>query len=75
MISSNERTMVKNLLTQPQWRLAEQIANEMCSKLKEDSIVRNTEWDTIQAALLNEGQIRGIRNFIQELYQQAQQDV
>lgn len=75
MISRNEKGMCKQLLSTPQWKIAEQIANEMCSKIKEDSVVRATEWDTLQATLLNEGQIRGIRNFIQQLYQEAQQDV
>ena len=74
MIDKNQRGQIRQLLQSPQWRTVEEIANNMISKIKEDTVVRNTEWDTLQAALLNEGQIRGIRNFIQELMLKSQDE-
>lgn len=74
MISPNEKKLARGLLQTPQWRIAELIADEMCDKLKTDSVVRESEWETLKTALLNEGQIRGIRNFLQEIYNYAQND-
>ena len=67
MISKAEKTQIRQLISSPQWRVLELLVKEYCDKIKGDSIVRDTEWGTIQAALMNEGQIRGITNLLQEI--------
>lgn len=71
MLDGNQKKQIRQTISSPQWAAFELLANEMCDKIKEDSVVRNTEWDTLQAVLLAEGQLRGIRNFIKECYEHA----
>jgi len=73
MITTTEKQQVRQLLQDPKWKAVENIAEALISKIKDDTVLRNTEWDTIKEAVLQSGRIEGIRNFIQELYIQAQQ--
>ncbi len=74
MITKHDRSLLKNLFQSPQWRIVELIANELVDKIKGDSVVRDTEWETLKTAVLNEGQIRGIKTLLQELLEQAQKN-
>ena len=74
MISQTEKTQIRQALQTPQWRTVEAIANEICDKIAMDSVIRPTQWETLKTALLNEGQIQGIKRLVQELYQLAQYD-
>jgi dihydroneopterin aldolase len=71
MIGNTERLQIKQLIQSPQWATLERLANEICETLKESS-VRETEWDTIKATLLQEGQVLGIKKLLQEAYKHAQ---
>ena len=66
--NEQERSAIKHLLSSAQWPVIERLAEELCQRLKSDNLVRDTEWETIQATLLAEGEVRGIRRFIKELY-------
>ena len=72
MISKSEKQQLKALLQDSKWQTLENLAKELCDEIKERTIVGDTEWETLQNALLNEGQIRGIKNLLQEAYRQAQ---
>lgn len=74
MIAKTDRTLLKLLFQSPQWRVVEQVATELVNKLKTDSVVRDSEWETLKIALLNEGQVRGIKSLLQELFDQAQKN-
>ena len=74
MITKGEQQQIKSLLQTPQWQVAEMIANKFRDKLAYDSPVRETEWDTIKTTLIKEGQIQGIKIFIEELYKIALND-
>lgn len=71
-MSERERQEIKALLQAPQWKAAEGIAQQLCDKIAYQSKMRNTEWDTISATLLDEGKVQGIKDFIKELYNAAQ---
>lgn len=68
MLTSIEKAQLKALVQSPQWGVMELLAKKMIEKIRDDSVVGITEWDTLRATLLNEGQTRGIRSFIQEVY-------
>lgn len=72
-MTKSEQSQIKTLLQSPQWRTVELLVNAFCDKISYDSVVRESEWDTIKTALINEGKVRGIKEFIQEMYNQAQQ--
>lgn len=72
MITESDRAKLLQIIQSPQWAIVEQIANSLCDKISYESVVRDTEWGTISESLLNEGQVRGIKRFIQELYTNVQ---
>ena len=74
MLTSVEKTQIRQALQTPQWQTVEKLSHDLCDKLKEDDCIRDTEWDTLKTLLQREGKIRGIRWFIQELYNAAQNE-
>ena len=74
MIDTAQRSQIRQLLSGPQWRTVEYVASEFVQRLKDQSRVKETEWQTLKAALLVEGQVQGISSFIQELYNLAKND-
>lgn len=68
-----EQHQIRQLLQTPQWQTAEKLAELIINKIRDESPVRETTDQTAVATLLQEGEIRGIRRLIQELYQQASQ--
>lgn len=72
MLGKLEKDQIRHILQSPQWRTIEKFAEEYVQGLKDGSNLRSTEWETAAACLMEEGQISGIRNFIQELYKQSQ---
>lgn len=74
MITKGERSQIKNIIQSPGWQTIVRFVNLYCDKISYASVVRETEWDTLKTAIMNEGQIHGIKKFIQELYDQASQN-
>ena len=74
MISQTEKSQIRQILSSPQWQTVELLANTLMAKIREDTPIRDTEWDTLKAVLAQEGKVQGIKEFIQELYKQAQND-
>ncbi|KKK82298.1 hypothetical protein LCGC14_2804780 [marine sediment metagenome] len=74
MLSKQEKQQIRVLLQDPRWKTAERLAELLINNLKENSNMRDTEWETLKATILEEGQIQGIRNLIKELYLNAQAD-
>lgn len=74
MITATERQQIKYILQSPQWQTIERVAHLLCDKISYDSVVMETEWDTLRTAILNEGKTRGIKELIQELYREAQHE-
>ena len=73
MLNKQEQGQLRQLLGVPQWQTAEKLIGLMIEKLKDTSVVRDTIEATAAEALLREGEIRGVRRFLQEIYQQAGQ--
>lgn len=72
MITELEKSQIRQIIGSPQWKTIENLANELCQKIREESIVQDTEWGTLKMALLNEGQRQGISRFFQELLRHVQ---
>lgn len=70
-IAKSQKQQLRQLIQSPQWSAFDQLAQEMCAKLESDSVVRDSEWDTLKVALMNEGRVRGIRELIQETLENA----
>lgn len=72
MRTQAEKSQIKMFLQSPQWQLIEQIVKELIQKIRDQSNLRETEWETAKSVALEEGQVQGINNLIQELYRIAQ---
>ncbi len=71
MIDNKERQQIRELISDPKFRVVEKIANDICDKIKEDSAIKDTQWETLKFMLTQEGEMRGIRRLIQALYNLA----
>lgn len=71
MRSEQEREQIRSLLRSPQWRTIQDVANEVCAKLKNEAEAKGTEWETISTFLLADGGAKGIIRFMQELGKEA----
>ena len=74
MISIQEKTILRILLQSPQFRIVENVAKEIVENIRNHSNLKDTEWETAKSVAMEEGQIQGINQLLQELYRLAQQD-
>lgn len=68
MLIDKRKEQIKYLMTQPQWKAVEQVMEELCQRIKQDSVIRSSQWDTLVALFKQEGEVSGIRKLLQELY-------
>lgn len=73
MISQSEALQIRKLLQSQEWQTAQRLAEEIIKKIQDSSSVQASEWETLRTVCNKEGQIQGIRNFINNLYEQAGQ--
>ena len=71
MLTKQERSQLKQLISSPQWSAFELLANKLRERLRDDFGVQGDQWETLKATLLIEGQIRGINRLIQTTYEEA----
>ena len=74
MITQGEKSQIKQLLQDPKWQTVERIVEVVIEQIKDNSSLRETNDETLREFLIQEGQIRGIRKFIKELYEIAQNE-
>ena len=74
MISLQEKTILRALLQSPQFRIVENVAKEITENIRNRSNLKDTEWETAKSVAMEEGQIQGINQLIQELYRLAQEN-
>lgn len=72
MISQQDKSAIKMLLQSPQWRVAQYVADELIKNYQNQSKLGSTEWETARNVVRDEGRCEGIRNFVQELFKQAE---
>ena len=68
MISEMEKGQIKAIVQSPQWGAVQHLADDLCRKIQDDKNSRDTEWESLRVMLNSEGQIEGIKRFIQELF-------
>ena len=71
---NTRQSQIKQLLQSPHFETAKMIAQELIQKIRDQSNLGDTEWETARNVALEEGQIRGINKFIDELYHIAQKE-
>uniref|UniRef100_A0A7V3N4Q5 Uncharacterized protein n=1 Tax=candidate division CPR3 bacterium TaxID=2268181 RepID=A0A7V3N4Q5_UNCC3 len=71
MLNETEKSQIRSLLQSSQWKTIEKLADLICEKIKDEPISTESEWETAKTVLEKEGQIKGIRRFIQEIFLQG----
>ena len=74
MITEGQKQQIKAVLQSPQWPAVEELAKEMQENIRSESSLRQTQWETLQTTIFKEGRLKGISEFLQELYKQAQNE-
>jgi hypothetical protein len=67
MISPQERSQLKVFVNSPAWPVVQRLADELVVRLEETRQNWDTEWAMVQATLKKEGQVEGVRRFLQEI--------
>lgn len=60
------------LLQSPSWKVVEQVIEEIIASERDQSNLRETEWETAKNVALEEGRIQGLRKLTQRLFDLAQ---
>jgi len=68
MLSPQQKSSLKMFLQSPQWQTIQFLADEYIKRVNARSILQDSEWETLKQTCLKEGEVQGIRNFIQELF-------
>ena len=71
-MTKQEQSQIRNLIQSPQWATLERLAQLVVDKIKDDSTIRETEWETLKATVEQEGEVRGIKRLLQEIMLQGQ---
>lgn len=74
MITKAEQQQILSILQDPRWQVVEAEANKLCDLIRYDTVVSDTSYGTLKNALMNEGQVVGIKKLLNHLYKLAQHD-
>ena len=71
MLTNPEKSQIKSLLQSPQWATLERVIELLIRNIKDQSCLRESEWETLKATITREAEESGIRRLVQELYKEA----
>jgi hypothetical protein len=69
-LDDKQKSALKMLLQSPEWKIVESIKDEYLKQITMDSSIRDTTDETLKETYLKEGRVQGIKQFIQELFNQ-----
>lgn len=69
-MEKKEKSLLRDLVSDPKWQIIMNIADEKCKRIQGTSNLKDSDAETLKSTYLNEGKVRGIREFIQEIYAQ-----
>lgn len=72
MISNHEKSLLRTLIQNPAFRIVESVGQELIQGIRDQSNLKDTEWETAKSVALEEGQVKGINTLIKEVYRLAQ---
>lgn len=71
MRTEQERGQLKSLIMSPQWATLEQVAEELCTKVRIEAVSTDSEWESMRSYVKGEGAADGIKRFLQEVKNEA----
>ena len=70
-LSEIEKSQIKHIVESPQWETVKRLADLFIQRIQSKSVIRDTQWETIKDTITKEAKVQGIREFIQELFNQT----
>ncbi len=67
MINTDEQ-FIRHLVQSPNWRIIDDLAKEIADRINNNSVLRDTNEETLKETLLREGRIQGIKQLLSEMY-------
>lgn len=71
MLTEQEKSQIRNTVQSPQWQTIERLAQLLINKIQSEPTIGDSEWDTLRRTVEQQGQVKGINRFIQEIYTQG----
>jgi hypothetical protein len=71
MLTEQEKSNLRALVQSGQWPILQRLGEEMVKMIKSNSPVRETSEATLREVYTQEGQIEGIKRFLQEIFNQV----
>jgi len=72
MLTELEKSQIRQLTASPQWKTIERLTELYIKNIRENSPIRDTIDGTVIETLMQEGKIRGIRDFLKLLIDECQ---
>ena len=66
-MNEQERNNLKTLIQDPRWQTFHRFVELTRENIKSHSCLRDSEWETLKALLIQEGQLQGINHLMQEM--------
>ena len=71
MLTQQEQSRLRGLVSSADWAILQRLADLVCQRIKSNPLSRESEWELTRSTLEQEGQIQGIRKFIDEIVNQT----
>lgn len=71
MISPTDKSVIKQFLQSPQYRVINSVVDELIKSWQSQSKIGSTEWETAKNVVRDEGMCEGIRTLFRELFKLA----
>jgi hypothetical protein len=68
MLTSEQKSSLKNLVNSPQWQIVVYLAEEYIRRIQNQPVIMDSEWETAKQTIGKEKQVEGIRGLIQEIF-------
>ena len=70
-LNEHEKSQVQSIISDPRWGVVIKISDMFIEHIKQDNLIKDSEWDTIRATITQSAKIEGIKSFVQEVYKHA----
>ena len=67
-MNETQKNLLRSLVNSPQWQALISIAEETTIDIKKDSMLKDTAEETFKEAALQEGQVKGIKRLIDNIF-------
>lgn len=71
MIADRDKQALLSLIQSPTWKVLESIAELRCTRTQAQERIADSEFATLKNAIQYDGEVRGIKGYLQEIIELA----